>query len=81
MTTDLRTNAIDGEGTLRLPGVESAPPPQRVSAEDMELLRAFQADLAAAQRAYNTLMMQFSGRYQLREGDRIDLDGSITRQS
>jgi hypothetical protein len=71
---------VNGEGTLVDANVPSEPPPSEISKEDMELLMAFQQDIVAAQRAYSTLMGQFTGRYQLREGDRIGMDRVITRK-
>jgi len=75
-------NAPDAaEGTLIFPEVSGQGPPERISADDMELLLAFQQDMTIAQRAYNTLMNQFAQRYQLRDGDRIEMDSSIVRRN
>lgn len=68
------------DGTFIPQDTPTEPPPTEISEADMELLLAFQQDLQAAQRAYATLMNQYAGRYQLREGDRIEMSRSITRR-
>jgi hypothetical protein len=72
--------SVNGEGTLIDAKAPSEPPPTEISPADMELMMAFQQDVVIAQRAYSTLMGQFSARYQLREGDRIGMDRQITRK-
>lgn len=69
-----------GEGKLVAVDQPGAMPPDKVSEGDMELLMQFQQNLAAAQQAYQALMGTFSARYQLREGDRINMDRSIERK-
>ena len=80
MTNNLRDVSATGEGTLVRNGAANAPLPEKVSPSDMQLLLAFKDDLQAAERAYNSLLSQYSMRYQLRPGDHIGIDGVITRQ-
>lgn len=77
MTADLKNDT----GSFTPADVEAAPLPEQVSDADMELMLAFQQDITIAQRAYNNLMTRLAERYQLSQGDRINIDKTIIRGS